>query len=38
MGDIKKFKQGVTAHLINEKIDLGFMILKKRLKFFKMIV
>ncbi len=29
---LKNLKQGITAHLINEKIDLGFMILKKKIK------
>ena len=32
---LKNLKQGITAHLINEKIDLGFMILKKEIKIFQ---
>ena len=32
---LKNLKQGITAHLINEKIDLGFMILKKKIKIFQ---
>ena len=35
MGHNNNVKQGVTCHLINEKVDLGKMVYKKNINVFK---